>query len=126
MTQLKLISREPTEEMIAAVTVSWDSVTSGGIREASIATCRGIFDAAPHIETEAEKEIKNKKEFERDWLEACDKLLIAESQVKMLVEATNRLVPFYDATEPKTAWTRIEQNDLKPLIEALAKIKEES
>jgi hypothetical protein len=49
MTQLKLISREPTEEMIKAVTVSWDAVTSGGIKEASISVCHGIFDAAPSI-----------------------------------------------------------------------------
>ena len=40
------------------------------------------------------------------------------SKIMAVVDATKRLVPFYDENEPQTSWTGIEQCDLKPLVEA--------
>ena len=55
MTQLKLIAREPTEKMIEAVYLCrYDAEFSG--KE----ICKFVFDAAPHIETEAEKKARDK------------------------------------------------------------------
>lgn len=39
------------------------------------------------VKGELLKEIKNKKEFERDWLGACDSLYVAEAKVKELESA---------------------------------------
>jgi len=88
-----------------------------------------IKDADLLLEREmAEKEIKNKKEFERDWLEACDKLLKAEAQVKLLVE-------FLEEAESMLQHTKcLNEEALKcpacslesRIGEAIAKIKEES
>ena len=48
MTQYKLISREPTDEMLRAIDEMDDYSHVVGFQ--------ALFDAAPHIETEAEKE----------------------------------------------------------------------
>jgi len=50
MTQHKLISREPTDKMLKAIDEMEDYTHVAGFQ--------AMFDAAPHIETEAEKKAK--------------------------------------------------------------------
>ena len=47
MTKLKLIAREPTDEMLRVIDEMEDYTHVAGFQ--------AMFDAAPHIETEAEK-----------------------------------------------------------------------
>jgi len=54
MTQYKLIAREPTDEMLRAIDEMEDYTHVAGFQ--------AMFDAAPHIETEAEKRIKERME----------------------------------------------------------------
>ena len=54
MTQFKLIAREPTDEMLRAIDEMDDYSHVVGFQ--------AMFDAAPHIETETEKRIKERME----------------------------------------------------------------
>ena len=54
MTKLKLIAREPTDEMLRAIDEMDDYSHVVGFQ--------AMYDAAPHIETEAEKRIKERME----------------------------------------------------------------
>ena len=54
MTQYKLISREPTDEMLRAIDEMDDYSHVVGFQ--------ALFDAAPHIETEAEKKARERIE----------------------------------------------------------------
>jgi len=57
MTKLKLIAREPTEEMRKAMGETYITVPSGTVftSEKQLHKFRLAWDAAPHIESDAEK-----------------------------------------------------------------------
>jgi len=59
MTQLKLIAREPTNEMRKAFTSAYDFTNHALTSSPLVAGLEAAWDASPRIETEAEREAKD-------------------------------------------------------------------
>jgi hypothetical protein len=64
MTPIKRISREPTEEMAAA---GQYAPTEDSRYDESIGIFQAMFDAAPDIESEAEKKAQGYLEYCKKW-----------------------------------------------------------
>ena len=123
MTQLKLIDREPTEEMLddGAACI----VLHGGVVTVK-SVFQSMFDAAPHIETEADKAEKKQIKAMELYIEAADlgmaigvKYAETQAQVKMLVEALRSVRNGLHCGHAPT-------DMLDEIDDAIAKIKEES